>query len=145
MGFIDRMRAYANQVTGGKQAAASGQAERSPLELDLIGQLQEALAQDSTAMVRYHLRFTGNVQGVGFRWTNQGTANELHLTGWVKNLSDGSVEMEIQGPCGGIIKHLDTVHAYYARMRCRVWLVEATKQTPQRSEAEFSVRYEGVY
>ena len=48
-------------------------------------------------MIRYHLRFTGRVQGVGFRWTATRAANVLGLTGWVYNAWDGSVEMEIQG------------------------------------------------
>lgn len=48
-------------------------------------------------MRRVHLRFKGEVQGVGFRWTSQRVANSLGLTGWVKNIWDGSVEMELQG------------------------------------------------
>lgn len=48
-------------------------------------------------MIRYFLRFTGRVQGVGFRWKTKQEAEMLHLTGWVKNMSDGSVEMEVQG------------------------------------------------
>jgi acylphosphatase len=48
-------------------------------------------------MIRYHLRFTGQVQGVGFRWTATRAANVLGLTGWVYNAWDGSVEMEVQG------------------------------------------------
>ena len=48
-------------------------------------------------MIRYHLRFTGRVQGVGFRWTATRAANVLGLTGWVYNAWDGSVEMEVQG------------------------------------------------
>ena len=48
-------------------------------------------------MIRYHLRFTGRVQGVGFRWTATRAANVLGLMGWVYNAWDGSVEMEIQG------------------------------------------------
>ena len=48
-------------------------------------------------MIRYHLRFTGRVQGVGFRWTATRAASLLGLTGWVYNAWDGSVEMEVQG------------------------------------------------
>lgn len=46
---------------------------------------------------RYHLIFTGRVQGVGFRYSAQKLALEYDVTGWVKNLYDGSVEMEAQG------------------------------------------------
>lgn len=134
MGFIDRIRSYAERAGDG------GEGTRSPLERDLVAVLQERLAQGD-GVARYRLRFTGNVQGVGFRWTNQGTARELHLTGWVKNLADGSVEMELQGPCSGIIRHLDTVHAYYDRMRCRVWLAEAAEEPEVGDEDGFCVRY----
>lgn len=48
-------------------------------------------------MIRYHLRFIGRVQGVGFRWTATRVADMLGLTGWVYNAWDGSVEMEVQG------------------------------------------------
>ncbi len=48
-------------------------------------------------MIRYHFRFTGRVQGVGFRWTATRAADMLGLTGWVYNAWDGSVEMEVQG------------------------------------------------
>lgn len=47
--------------------------------------------------MRKRILFKGRVQGVGFRYTAYSEANLLGLTGWVKNLSDGSVEMEVQG------------------------------------------------
>lgn len=45
------------------------------------------------------LRFTvsGAVQGVGFRYATQRKAQELGLTGWVRNLPDGNVEGVAQG------------------------------------------------
>jgi len=49
-------------------------------------------------MVRAHIHFFGTVQGVGFRYTCFSFAKALSLTGWVKNLSDGSVEAVAEGP-----------------------------------------------
>ena len=46
---------------------------------------------------RWALRFAGRVQHVGFRYTALRLARELGLTGWVRNLPDGRVDMEIQG------------------------------------------------
>ncbi len=45
------------------------------------------------------LRFTvrGRVQGVGFRYTTHHVARRLGLTGWVRNRSDGGVEVWAQG------------------------------------------------
>lgn len=37
------------------------------------------------------------MQGVGFRYTTQRFATNLNLKGWVKNLSDGRVEMVAEG------------------------------------------------
>ena len=42
-------------------------------------------------------RAEGRVQGVGFRFFVQSNAKALGITGWVKNMSDGSVTMELQG------------------------------------------------
>ena len=43
------------------------------------------------------MRVTGLVQGVGFRWTTQMIAQELGITGTVKNNPDGSVSIVAQG------------------------------------------------
>ena len=48
-------------------------------------------------MVRKHIIFYGRVQGVGFRYYSVYKARALGLTGWVRNLYDGTVEMEVQG------------------------------------------------
>ena len=48
-------------------------------------------------MIRKAFRFTGAVQGVGFRYRAQYAANGWRVTGWVKYEWDGSVIMEAQG------------------------------------------------
>ena len=47
--------------------------------------------------VRKHIYFSGRVQGVGFRYRATYLAQSRKLTGWVKNLWDDRVEMEVQG------------------------------------------------
>ena len=47
--------------------------------------------------IRKHIIFYGRVQGEGFRYYAVNKANQLGLTGWVRNLPDGTVEMEVQG------------------------------------------------
>ena len=49
-------------------------------------------------MIAKHIIFKGRVQGVGFRYTAQRIASLSQLTGFVRNLPDGSVEMLAQGP-----------------------------------------------
>ena len=51
----------------------------------------------SDAVIRRHIVFYGQVQGVGFRYRARHTANLYGCTGGVKNEYDGSVTMEIQG------------------------------------------------
>jgi len=48
--------------------------------------------------IRAHIFFSGTVQGVGFRYTTVSFARQFSLTGWVKNLSDGRVEIIVEGP-----------------------------------------------
>lgn len=49
----------------------------------------------SLASARLHI--TGMVQGVGYRDFCRRRASELNLTGWVRNLPDGSVEALVEG------------------------------------------------
>ena len=58
------------------------------------------------SVIRKHFRFTGRVQGVGFRYRAKYAAGGLGVTGWVKNEWDGSVEMEAQGTIEQINKML---------------------------------------
>lgn len=47
--------------------------------------------------IRQQLRFTGQVQGVGFRYTAYHLAQSIGITGWVYNDYDGSVLIQAQG------------------------------------------------
>lgn len=41
--------------------------------------------------------FEGRVQGVGFRYTTKDIARGFDVRGWVKNLPDGTVELQVDG------------------------------------------------
>lgn len=47
--------------------------------------------------VRYKIRVTGRVQGVGFRHSAVREAEKNGITGYVRNAADGSVEIEAEG------------------------------------------------
>ena len=59
--------------------------------------------------IRKHMIFFFVLQGVGFRYTAYMAARELGLTGWVANLSDGRVEMEVQGTQKEILHLVDKI------------------------------------
>jgi acylphosphatase len=49
-------------------------------------------------MHRKTVYFSGRVQGVGFRYTAQNIAQQYNVKGYVKNLSDGRVQLVLEGP-----------------------------------------------
>jgi acylphosphatase len=48
-------------------------------------------------MMSIQVFYEGNVQGVGFRWSVRNIAKGFDLTGWIRNLIDGRVEMQVSG------------------------------------------------
>ena len=55
------------------------------------------MIEGSRQMAARNFTVTGRVQGVGFRWFVLRRAKSLELTGWVRNLPDGSVEVLAEG------------------------------------------------
>jgi len=64
-------------------------------------------------LVQAHILYSGTVQGVGFRFMVQRYALSLDLTGWVKNLPNGSVEILVNGPKENIKKLSQMVEEYF--------------------------------
>ena len=61
--------------------------------------------------VRKHMLISGDVQGVGFRYRANYAALGLGLTGYVRNLYDGRVELEVQGDQDLISRFLGEIDA----------------------------------
>jgi len=53
--------------------------------------------EKAMADIAKHIFFSGRVQGVGFRFTANSVAQRYELTGFVRNTSDGKVELLLQG------------------------------------------------
>ena len=88
-------------------------------------------------MIRKHILFYGRVQGVGFRYHATYKASLLGLTGWVRNLEDGSVEMEVQGSPDQISELI--LHLYHQRF---IRIDEMQEQKiPLKDEREFRERW----
>lgn len=58
-------------------------------------------------MIRKRAIVTGDVQGVGFRWSAREAAQRLGVTGWARNRLDGTVEAEVEGEPGQVERMLD--------------------------------------
>ena len=91
---------------------------------------------------RYTVR--GRVQGVGFRWFVEAEAHKLRLAGWVRNTSDGAVELMAVG-----------TRPQLAALQAKLWQgpraarVDDVEERPaDRSEAgegETTFRIEGTW
>ena len=87
--------------------------------------------------IRKHIIFYGRVQGVGFRYYAVNKANQLGLTGWVRNLPDGTVEMEVQGNEPSIDELI-----IFLQNRTYIWLERLdARSIPLIEEFGFEERY----
>ena len=85
-----------------------------------------------------HVRVTGRVQGVFFRdWTRQ-QAQQLQLTGWVRNCSDGSVEAHFEGDEAAIDRLIERMRE--GPSAARVQDVQVEKAEPEGA-GRFEVRH----
>jgi acylphosphatase len=81
----------------------------------------------------------GGVQGVYYRAFTETAANELGLTGYCKNLSDGRVLVEVEGDekvINELIKQL-----WIGPPRARVTDVQVTMKQPTGKYHAFSIRF----
>jgi len=62
-----------------------------------------------------HLYYSGNVQGIGFRYTVWDIAGSLKVCGWVKNLSDGRVELLAEAEEDVLDNFLEQVKTHFSR------------------------------
>jgi len=80
---------------------------------------------------RLHIYYSGSVQGVGFRFMAQSAARPLNVTGWVKNLEDGRVEIVCEGEDAGLNKFLDRIKDLFGEY------IRDAAMEPEKSTGEF--------
>ncbi|HID94642.1 MAG TPA: acylphosphatase [Candidatus Latescibacteria bacterium] len=77
--------------------------------------------------VRAHIIVSGVVQGVGYRFFAQRVALNLGLTGYVRNLPNGKVEVEVEGKQG-------PVDEFIRELRRGPWSAHVTALSVEWSE-----------
>ncbi len=71
----------------------------------------------------------GAVQGVGFRWACAHEAAELGVHGWVRNRTDGTVEIAVEGAAGPVQRLVEW--ARHGPRHAHVERVEVTEEPPE--------------
>jgi acylphosphatase len=87
---------------------------------------------------RREVYYSGRVQGIGFRYTACRIAQQFAVTGYVKNLPDGGVELVVEGRAEEIQAMLQAVQAEMGRF------IRGVRETPSQATGRFSsfdVRY----
>ncbi len=90
-------------------------------------------------MKRAHIWVSGRVQGVYYRATTCDVAKRLRLTGWVRNLPDGRVEIVAEGPEDALKALIDW--CWEGPPLARVEDVEVKWEEPTGEYDDFRVRY----
>ena len=93
---------------------------------------------DKSRLERRRIYFSGEVQGVGFRYRCMLHARELEVTGFAQNLLDGRVRAEFQSDG----EHIDALIAALQREPwIRITHMEVTQRPVEPEEREFVVDY----
>ena len=90
------------------------------------------------SQIAKYIIFTGQVQGVGFRFTAFNTANRHQLTGFVRNLPDGTVEMLAQGPAQAIDDCIRDIEEEFSGYIIRETKIKEIPPNPQYKDFEIT-------
>ena len=91
-----------------------------------------------SSLQRRELVYSGNVQGVGFRFTAQRIAQGRKVAGFVRNLRDGRVQLAVEGQPQEIDAFLDDVQT---RMRGYIRDVTENETMPAEGISGFEIRF----
>ena len=93
----------------------------------------------SEQIKRIHAVVHGRVQGVFFRETTCRQANAHGLSGWVRNLANGTVETEFQGEEEAVVRMLDWLAQ--GSSFSKVSRVESREKDPVSGDLEFIITW----
>lgn len=82
--------------------------------------------------------YSGRVQGVGFRYRVSELAGRYAVTGYVRNLPEGTVELVAEGSDGEVESFLDAIHE---RMRSNIHEATRHRDPPTGEFDTFAIRH----
>ena len=88
--------------------------------------------------MRQRVVFKGQVQGVGFRYTAALTARGFQITGYVRNLPDGTVELVAEGERAEVSGFITEING---QMRVNICSCIKTSEPETGEFIDFSIRY----
>ena len=87
---------------------------------------------------RREVYFSGHVQGVGFRFTAQRVAGRHDVTGFVRNMPDGRVQLVVEGQRAEIARFVDDLTR---TMQDHIHKTTIQEEKPTGRFQSFSIRY----
>ena len=120
-------RVYCRTLAKGRLAFRKGQARKG-----------ENRSVTTAISQRRQVTYSGNVQGVGFRYTARSLARGYEVVGFVRNLPDRRVEMVVEGPDDELDRFLAELAE---QMSGRIRSVDCDRRPALGEFAEFAIRY----
>ena len=94
------------------------------------------MTESISANLRRTVYFSGRVQGVGFRFTAATLAARFEVTGFVRNLDDGRVELVAEGEPAELDRFIQAIHA---RMTDNIDTADTTDRPAEGGFTAFAI------
>jgi len=91
-------------------------------------------------MISLQVFYEGNVQGVGFRWSVRHVAKGFDVTGWVRNLPNGRVELQVTGEENEVRAFID--HIARGELHALIYNQTEHKLEKPLTSRGFDIRYD---
>lgn len=100
--------------------------------------MESTYGHDAGAVIRRRVFYHGRVQGVGFRMTAAAIAGGLKVVGFVRNLPDGTVELEVEGVGDQVERLLESIQSQFGD---HLRDTRTAPLSPSGADEEFRILY----
>lgn len=95
-------------------------------------------AEPEPTPIRRHVVYHGRVQGVFFRATSYDLSRNYRVVGYVRNLPDGTVELEAEGEPAEVDRFLEAIAGHFGH---NITNTDMSDAPPRGDETDFGIRY----